>query len=167
MNNQKGSAIAIVMIVLGVMSLMGVAALLRSRLDLQLSSAMHSHQRLVNHADAGAAMGVRYLSSLSGEITWTSYLLPPSTIGLTPSSGDPNWGTDSKVGGAEMMVTIRRQDPPDKCPAGYSQDTTQCEMQRFLIEGKSRGLTYMGAAMDKTETVVEAYATRIVTKATP
>jgi type II secretory pathway pseudopilin PulG len=163
MGNQKGSGIAIVLIVLGVVSLMGVAALLRSRLDLQLSSAMHSHQTMVNVADAAATAGVRKLQAAYTK-DWVfnvpSALSPSEIPNVTPTTD--GWAKDSSVAGAEMKVTLKLLGPGGKCPAGWSQSTTECLLQSFLIEGKARRLTYLGSPMDLTSTVVQVWATKII-----
>ncbi len=54
MKNNNGSAVAIVMLVLGIVSLIGVALLTQSRMDMQLTTSLKTYDELVSLADARA-----------------------------------------------------------------------------------------------------------------
>jgi|GEM_PF-1195266 len=54
MENQRGSAVAIVMLVLAVVSLIGVALLTQSRLDMQLTTSVRVYDDMTSRADARA-----------------------------------------------------------------------------------------------------------------
>ena len=61
MRSEKGSAVALVLLVLGVISLIGVAALLQSRLDLRFATALQSYDKMFNLADGSAKLSLAYI----------------------------------------------------------------------------------------------------------
>ena len=71
MANDKGSAVAIVMLVLGVASLIGVALLHQTRLDIQVTSAVTSYNKLFSLADGGSAIAFKDLRDYNREFTYT------------------------------------------------------------------------------------------------
>ncbi len=58
MGNHHGSAVAIVLLILGVSSLVGVALLSRSRLDVRVSSAVTTYDRIFGAADGASAIAL-------------------------------------------------------------------------------------------------------------
>jgi hypothetical protein len=56
MNNNRGSAVAIVLMVLAVISLLGVGLLTQSRLDVRLTSAIKSYDKMFSLADGASAI---------------------------------------------------------------------------------------------------------------
>ena len=58
MRNNRGSAVAIILLLLGVSSLVGVALLSRSKLDTRISSAVTTYDQIFGAADGGSAIGV-------------------------------------------------------------------------------------------------------------
>jgi hypothetical protein len=62
MKSQKGSAVALVLLILGVISLIGVAALLQSRLDLRFATALQSYDKMFNLADGAAKLSLAYIT---------------------------------------------------------------------------------------------------------
>jgi hypothetical protein len=65
MKNEKGSAVAIVMLVLGVSSLVAVALLTQARLDVQLSSSAKSYDKMFSLADGGAFIAFSDLKTIN------------------------------------------------------------------------------------------------------
>ncbi len=61
MRNQKGSAVAIVLILLAAGGLLGAGLMLQSQLDTKVSSAKASHVRSVNLADGAARLALKSL----------------------------------------------------------------------------------------------------------
>nr|MCA1959156.1 hypothetical protein [Desulfomonile sp.] len=122
MKNQRGSAVAIVMLVLAVVSLIGVALLTQSRLDMQLTTSLRVYDDMTSRADARATEGlVKLRGSYRYDVTAytsytdeTTYTLNPEPItgftqvdegplaGASPPSSTPisrtTTGTSSIVG---------------------------------------------------------------------
>jgi Tfp pilus assembly protein PilX len=67
MRSEKGSAVALVLLVLGVISLIGVAALLQSRLDLRFATALQSYDKMFNLADGASKLSLEYLRDKNPE----------------------------------------------------------------------------------------------------
>ena len=61
--NEKGSAVALVMMVLGIVSLLGVAMLSQSHMDMQLTSSMRSYDKMSSVADGAAAIAFHDLQT--------------------------------------------------------------------------------------------------------
>lgn len=55
-NNNHGSAVAIVMLFLAVISLLGVGLLVQSRLDLNVTSSIRSYEKMFGLGDGGATI---------------------------------------------------------------------------------------------------------------
>ena len=64
MQNQRGSAIVIVLLFLGIISLFGVGLMLQSTLDTQFTTTMKGAEATLNLADAGAGTSFRTLPSI-------------------------------------------------------------------------------------------------------
>ncbi len=80
MTNEKGTAIAIVLMVLAVVSLIGVALLTQSQLDVQLTSSMSSYDRLFGLADGGATVGFETIRQREDITETTGETGPPRQI---------------------------------------------------------------------------------------
>lgn len=61
-NNDRGSAVAIVLMVLAIVSLLGVGLLTQSRMDVRFVTSFKSHNTVFNLADGAAAMAFTRLS---------------------------------------------------------------------------------------------------------
>lgn len=72
MKNEKGSAVAIVMLVLGVASLVAVALLTQARLDVQLSSSVKSYDKMFALADGAATIAFSDLKKINRDPKVTS-----------------------------------------------------------------------------------------------
>ena len=85
--NNRGSAIAIVLLVLALVTLLGVGLIMQYRLDLQLTSSLKSYDMMFGLADGGSSVGFNDLyrnreaaiSSVTG--TWTYDVVPLRTEG--------------------------------------------------------------------------------------
>jgi len=86
--NNRGSAIAIVLLVLALVTLLGVGLILQSRMDLQLTASLKSFDKMFGLADGGSSVGFNDLytrnreaaiSSVTG--TWTYDVVPLRTEG--------------------------------------------------------------------------------------
>jgi len=111
MKNQRGSAVAIVMLVLAVVSLIGVALLTQSRLDMQLTTSIRVYDDMTSRADARATEGLvklrgsyRYdVSAYSSYTDATTYALNPEPItGYTqvdqgPLTTDPHLPSSTAI----------------------------------------------------------------------
>ncbi len=84
MKSQKGSAVALVLLVLGVISLIGVAALLQSRLDLRFATALQSYDKMFNLADGASKLSFEYINAQPAE--------PRGEEILAMSDDDINYG---------------------------------------------------------------------------
>lgn len=56
LNNNHGSAVAIVMMFIAVISIMGVGLLAQSRMDLRITSSLKSYEKMFNLGDGGATI---------------------------------------------------------------------------------------------------------------
>jgi len=63
MENNKGSIIVIVLMVLGIVSLLGVTLISQSKLDLQFSSSVGNYDRMFGLADGAAAYALRSIQN--------------------------------------------------------------------------------------------------------
>lgn len=61
-NNDRGNAVAIVLMVLAIVSLLGVGLLTQSRIDMKFVSSFKSHNTVFNLADGAAGMALTRLS---------------------------------------------------------------------------------------------------------
>jgi len=59
MNNQQGSAVVIVLLFLGVVSMIGAGLILQSQMDVQFTSALQGSDMTMNMADAGSVTALR------------------------------------------------------------------------------------------------------------
>jgi hypothetical protein len=62
MRNERGNAIALVLLILAVVSLVGAGALMMSRYDLKFSAALRSYDKGFNLADGGSTLSYRDLA---------------------------------------------------------------------------------------------------------
>ncbi len=83
MNTNQGSAVAIVLMILAVVSLIGIGLLTQSRMDVQLTSAIRSQDKLFNLADGAASIAFQDASVFTHDIP-----VPPS--GINPLEMDPD-----------------------------------------------------------------------------
>jgi len=67
MIDNRGSAVAIVMMILGVVSLIGVALLTQSNLDVQFTSSLKSYDRMFGLADGASAIAYQDLRTFNRE----------------------------------------------------------------------------------------------------
>ena len=67
MKNQRGSAVALVLLVMAVISLIGVTALVQSKLDLGFATALQSYNKMFNLADGGARIALKSLNKTNYE----------------------------------------------------------------------------------------------------
>ena len=67
MRNQRGSAVAIVLILLAAGGLLGAGLMLQSQLDTKVSTAKASHVRSINLADGGARLALKSLKLTTTE----------------------------------------------------------------------------------------------------
>ena len=127
MNNEKGTAVAIVLMVLAVISLIGVGLLTQSQLDVQLSSSLSSYDRLFGLADGGATLGFETVRKREDITETTSENHPPlqwyptrkdinapvasqtykkvgGTGGCTESTGDICYEDQAGVGGYASII---------------------------------------------------------------
>jgi hypothetical protein len=74
-NSNNGSAVAIVLMILAVVSLIGVGLLMQSKMDVRLTSAIRSHDRLFSLADGAASIGYKDVSTFTHDIP-----VPPSGV---------------------------------------------------------------------------------------
>ncbi len=70
MNSQKGSAVAIVLMFLAVVSLLGVGLLTQSRLDHKLTASIKSYYKMFSLADGGSAIAFKDLKLFSRELPY-------------------------------------------------------------------------------------------------
>ncbi len=82
--NEKGSAVAIVLMFLGVLSLVGAGLMLQTRLDVMFTRAVESSTSMVGLADGAANKAVKNMPST-----------PPANIGADPVVGST--GTEQEV----------------------------------------------------------------------
>jgi len=125
MNSQKGSAILIVLMVLGVIGMMGVALMIQSRLDLQFSSSVRNYDRMFSAADGAAALGVRFLQQWHNELrssTATAYYLDQQRV----DGSDPcrySITSDTATCPAKAKIVL---------PAGLNNCTVTIFRERFV-----------------------------------
>ncbi len=67
MNNNRGSAVAIVLMILGVISLVGVALLTQSRIDTKFTAAVTAYDKTSGLADGATARALNWLENNSTE----------------------------------------------------------------------------------------------------
>lgn len=72
MNNDRGSAVVIVLMILGVTSLMGAALITQSKMDMQFSSSVRSYENTFAKADGAAALALSYLNQNKDETAFTT-----------------------------------------------------------------------------------------------
>jgi hypothetical protein len=119
MRNEKGSALAIVMLVLGVASLIGVALITQTNLDLQLTSSVQIYNRIFSAADGAVAVAFNDLRTQDRQDTGQfDPAQKPSWDVLTTSEHDLSWS--SKV---TLMGPCAAGGSP--LVAGYGEDFYQ------------------------------------------
>ena len=93
MTNEKGTAIAIVLMVLAVVSLIGVALLTQSQLDVQLSSSLSSYDRLFGLADGAATIGFENIRKTEDVpvVEGRRYQIYPTSKDITVASGSESF----------------------------------------------------------------------------
>jgi len=130
MEQERGSAIAIVLLVLGVLSLIGAGLLTRSKLDMMSATSIQSYDKIFSLADGAAAMGVRDLrspdlnlgeqwrypeSAYPGPSSLLEGLLAAGTYGLVSSL----CGSVPGIGAYETRLTLTSYSgPPPGWPVG-------------------------------------------------
>ncbi len=103
MTNQRGSAIVIVLLVIGIISIAGVGLLIQSRLDTKFTSSLRSYDKVFNLADGGAYLAASDLANVEtgaigvsgGGSTKTVYDIEEQGIGkLTATVAIRGYNTD-------------------------------------------------------------------------
>ncbi|MFC1835326.1 hypothetical protein ACFL2Q_11420 [Thermodesulfobacteriota bacterium] len=84
MRNNRGSAVIIALLVLGILSLLGVALLTQAKLGAQLTSSIKSYDKMLNLADGGATIAFDYLRSNETDVEYTGQYV---AVAVKDSSG--------------------------------------------------------------------------------
>lgn len=87
MNNERGSLVALVLIILGVVSLIGVAALIQTKFDLKFVQSFQTYDQMFNLADGAANMAFRFLEKNKPRVTPTSKNPQPDVDLGAPANG--------------------------------------------------------------------------------
>lgn len=161
MNSEKGSAIAIVMLVLGVVSLIGVALLTQSRLDMQLTTSLQVYDDITSRADARATeelVKLRGCYRYDTPTCCTGIGIGSVDKSVTPLTADPNFTsiTSATVGSSEM-IGYSINPPPGfqkgSAPTGYSE-------VYYVVKGRAwNPYAYRVVKTDGTYDVPEATVT--------
>jgi hypothetical protein len=136
-NNNQGSAIAIVLLFLAVLSLMGVGLLTQSRLDVRLTAAIKSYSKMFNLADGASMMAYKELKTTNQNVAFNNSM-QPVTYKVVDDTNPSKF-----IEGIEVPGT-GKYSANTKC-IGYStdsQDTAGWEVGEYfaefwLAEGKS------------------------------
>lgn len=70
LNNNHGSAVAIVMMFIAVISILGVGLLAQSRMDLQITSSIRSYEKMFHLGDGGATIAFNNISNKNTMVTY-------------------------------------------------------------------------------------------------
>lgn len=154
MNNNQGSAVAIVLMILAVVSLIGVGLLTQSRMDVQLTSAIRSQDKLFSLADGAASIAYQDISVFTHDI-------PVPTSDAKPLEMDdsqyhywirlsPNIGTikDKYNQNTVMVKNITTELPQSRQPVGVP---TGAQDGFFGTEDFSSACIMLGYTTDPTK----------------
>ncbi len=128
MTNEKGSgAIALVLIVLGVISLIGAAAILHSKYDLRFATAYQLHGKMFNLADGSSAMATKHLDTVEQDPhpTVTGGVVQSATTSVYKSSSpDLDSTLDARLDARhayayEAVITFYNYDTSAEASAGW------------------------------------------------
>ena len=141
MGNNRGSAVAIVLLILGVSSLVGVALLSRSKLDVRVASSVSTYDRIFGAADGGSTIGLMDLKTYDRTFEYNK----GDTIG---ESGDikpvvvQGKGVDEN-GNTLTSTQLKDQAllPSGRAPKGYDAPryTSQVQFTGFTTDPGSFG----------------------------
>lgn len=142
MIDNRGSAVAIVLMILAVVSLAGVALLTQSRLDIRLTSSIKNYDKMFNLADGGSTISFHDLLTHNRELQYPSN----NKLALFTSqsvSGVPEAGKYS----ASVVLTGYSTNPQDS--RGW--DVSQYYPEFWIGRGQGTRSAFGGA-----ESIVDA-----------
>jgi hypothetical protein len=150
MDNSRGSAVAIVMLVLAVVSMIGVALLTRSRMDMQFTSSLKTYNEMVSRADALATEQLRMLKA--------SYTYVAATVGALALPVSTRPASGGYTSSAQTTFTAYSTSAPagwqTSMPAAGTTNTS-FHLEHYLIRGTSTKQYGYGSSSSKPESVVE------------
>ena len=138
MIDNRGSAVALVLMILAVVSLAGVALMTQSRLDIRLTSSIKNYDKMFSLADGGSAISFQDLLSRNREVPYTKD--NPGQVALFTSqavAGVPEAGKYS----ANVILTGYSTNPQDS--AGW--DVSQYYPEFWIGRGKGKRNVLGGA----------------------
>jgi len=148
--NNRGSAIAIVLLVLALVTLLGVGLILQSRMDLQLTASLKSYDMMFGLADGGSSVGFNHLLKYNpratpGSIsaTWTQIVVPATTLDAEYDSTYDSRKHRIVLGQykAEVKLTGWSTDPRDS--AGF--DVASYYPEYWLGRGEGSRAVFAGS----------------------
>ena len=148
--NNRGSAIAIVLLVLGLVSLLGVALIMQSRMDLQLTASLRSFDMMFGLADGGSSVCFNDLYTRNREAvigsttaTWTYDVVPTQTVEVSRTSTYDSQTHKTVLGQykAQVMFTGYSTNPADA--AGW--DVNSYFPEYWLGRGEGSRAVFAGS----------------------
>ncbi|MBI5251597.1 MAG: hypothetical protein HY912_19065 [Desulfomonile tiedjei] len=140
MKNQRGSAIALVLLVLGVVSLVGAGLLVQTRFDEKFTQAQKNYDRTFGLADSAASYAfpeilAREAVTFRGgpTVIWTQEMYIPSVPG--PTSATLAYPTDPYLGKAIARAIIQDYDTDPAEVAGDELGVDGYHAQFWIAEG--------------------------------
>ncbi len=125
MKNERGYAVLLVMLLLGMVTLIGVTLMTMSRLDLKLTGAMKNYDKMFNLADGACGMSFNDLKVNDRE-SQTSYIGPldPNIAGsgpqqIGPLNTSPAQSSEQNVGTYKVYETLQTFDDSSKHQPGW------------------------------------------------
>jgi len=103
--NERGNAVAIVLLVLAVVSLIGVGLLTQSRIDLKFATSYKSHTTAVNLADGAASMALTRVSFTAAPM-YEGHATPKLLDGKSPSTSKYASPVFVRQGGTPTGTTL-------------------------------------------------------------
>jgi hypothetical protein len=138
MANNRGSAVAIVLLILGVSSLVGVALLSRTKLDVQVSSSVSTYDRIFGAADGGSTVALMDLKTYDRTFEYnkgdTETNVPPVIVQGKGVDEDGNTVTSTQLKDQALL-------PSGRAPKGYDAPryTSQVQFTGFTTDPGSFG----------------------------
>ncbi|MEJ2718368.1 MAG: pilus assembly PilX N-terminal domain-containing protein [Deltaproteobacteria bacterium] len=136
MIDNRGSAVALVLLILAVVSLAGVALMTQSRLDIRLTSSIKNYDKMFSLADGGSTISFQDLLSHNRELQYPNN----NTLALytsQPVTGVPEAGKYS----SKLILNGYSTSPQDS--AGW--DVSQYYPEFWIGRGKGKRNIFGGA----------------------
>jgi len=142
LGSQEGHAVAIVLLVLGITTLLGLGLMTQSKIDTKFVTAYKSYDSMVNVADAGARLAYRYMKDYVKEVPqFTGTILSKPIPGYEVPRYLKTDGTTMKVedyasaSDTERQATLKRAGSVQASMVYLGQDTSGKTMGGWGLGG--------------------------------